>query len=99
MLIKRFTTTRNDENTVIYSYQVAYEKFIDFHCNNDRSIRTIILFDDSLPWNNDNWAQTYELKGLYYMENLTPADAGEIDLIDTEKLIRMVRFDEMEAAC
>lgn len=94
MLIKRFTTTRNDENTVIYSYQVADEKFIDFYCNNDRSIRTITLFDDSLPWDNDNWAQTYEVKGLYYMENLTPEDEGEIELIDSDKVIRMVCFDE-----
>lgn len=84
-----------------HCYEVTGAKRIVFDVEKDNSIKKITLID----WrkNLEDCSITYEVKGLYYMENLTPEDEGEIDLIDVDKLLNMIKFDELDhsgvAAC
>ena len=93
MLLKKINTVRMS-GVVYHYYQVNETKRVDFRCKPSNEIETIYLYEKG----EDKDMHAYSLQGLYYMENLTPEDEGEIDLIDTDKLIRMVEFDEMEAA-
>ena len=89
MLLKKINTLRMN-GLVYHYYQVNETKRVDFRCKPSNEIETIYFYEKGVG--KDMYA--YSLQGLYYMENLTPEDQGEIDLIDTEKLIKMVCFDE-----
>lgn len=92
MLLRREWT---EEGMICYG--VTLFKRIIFDVNPDNSIRRVTMAD----WRKDcsECLEYYDIKGLYYMENLTPEDEGEIDLIDTDKLISMVCFDEGAVTC
>jgi len=90
MLIRKIYEAPNCES-IDYIYEINEHKRVAFNCTSSNEIKMIGLYKD-----NDS-LEHYWFKGLYYMENLTPEDEGEIDLIDTDKLIRMVCFDEGES--
>ena len=93
MLIKM--NFKKGPNTCVgYNYEVGNGKTIHFLCRPSNEIIEIELCEKYA-----GIVASYSFKGLYYMENLTPEDEGEIDQIDTDKLIRMVCFDEKEATC
>lgn len=92
MLLEKIKTVKM--TGIVYHYYIMNgNKRIDFCCKPSNEILNLYL------WEIGKDMQTYAFKGLYYMENLTPEDEGDIGVIDTDKLIRMVEFDEMEAAC
>ena len=80
----------------MHCYEVTQMKRIVLDVNQDNSIKTVTMID----WNKEfpECRNEYSLSGLYYIENLTPEDHGEIDQIDSDKLIHMLMFDEMECA-
>ena len=90
MLIKKMWTEG------MHCYKVSQAKRIVFDVRRDNSIEKVNLID----WRKEfpECIVKYEVKGLYYMENLTPEDEGEIDYIDVDKLLKMIQFDEMEVA-
>lgn len=91
MLIKKMWTEAG-----MHCYKVSQAKRIVFDVRRDNSIEKVNLID----WRKEfpECSVEYEVKGLYYMENLTPEDEGEIDYIDVDKLLKMIQFDEMEVA-
>lgn len=93
MLLNRTNTVRMGNRAVYYYYQVSDTKRVDFRCLSSNEIEVVYLYEKGSEM------QAYPVKGLYYMENLTPEDEGEIDVIDTDKLISMICFDEKEIVC
>ena len=72
-----------------YSYNVSENRLIDFFCNKDNSISRICLVDIR----NDD-ILSFDLFGLYYMENLAPENEDGINFIDTDKLINIAYLED-----
>ena len=93
MLIKK-NFSKGHNSVVGHNYDLGNGKTIHFLCRPSNEVIEIELCEKYC-----GIVDSYTVKGLLYMECFTPEDEGEIDVIDTDKLIQHIRFDEMEVTC
>lgn len=88
LLTKNYTSSTDTYRIYEYTVPTNDQKHVTFFCEPSNRISSIYLFEGTKS------VAHYRVRTQEYMEVLTPHEDGDLEQIDTDKLVKMICFDE-----